>query len=375
MVMKKKLLIAVICAVLIFVVTSCGQAEKIDEHEIYIPILADAAWLKADAAFINGVQMAVEEVNTEYASTGYQMKTAVLDDQALYETGVEIATQVAEDPKATAVFNLQDFDVSKTTADILTGKGKATIFPYGAYDRLFTKDNPLLFCGVPSFSDLGKAMASYAVKKGYKRIAVYHNGTQAQEELVTAFELAVINTGTKVVDYVPSIASANEFDRIYSRWQALGVDCLVISQYGQDRAFEVLNMLRSKDSKIAVLGEPVFNSADALGKNKMSAEGLAVPSTLVLEDSERLTAFKERYKKKYAQEADIWAVQGYDLVRLVMDTAVRLETNDSAKIAAALHEEKGYRGVGRHIAFNKGGAMVTDVSRLPILICRDGRFE
>jgi hypothetical protein len=45
------------------------------------------------------------------------------------------------------------------------------------------------------------------------------------------------------------------------------------------------------------------------------------------------------------------------------------------KIAGAMHDEKGYQGIGRHITFAKGGAMITDVKKLPILICKDGRFE
>ena len=372
---RKKQVIIGLCITLMLMLTACGQEEKAGGRELYIPILADAAWLTADGAFINGVQLAVEDVNSEYGSKGFTTKTRIIDDKALYENGVEMATKVAEDPDVTAVFNLQNFDVSKTTADILSGSGKLTLFPYGAYDSLFTIDNPNVFCGVPAFADLGRVMADYAVNKGYRRIAVYHNGIQSQEELVTAFELKLLNTGTKIVDYVPSIASANEFDNIYSRWQALGVDGVLISQYGLERAFEVLKMLRVKDQKIAVMGEPIFNRANALAENKAIAEGMMTPSTLVIEESEIITAFRERYREKYGREADIWAVQGYDLLRLIADTAVRLDTNDPAKIAAALHDERGYQGIGRRIAFTKGGAMVTDIAKLPILICRDGRFK
>lgn len=371
----RKPLVIFICTFLIVMLASCKSEEKAKGHEINIPILADAAWLTSDGAFINGVQLATEELNTEYSSREFKVKTAVVDDKDQYETGVEMATKLAADKSVTAVFNLQNFDVSKTTAGIFSGSGKLALFPYGAYDSLFTQDNPYLFCGVPAFSDMGRTMADYAVKKGYRRIAVYHNGTQAQEELSSAFELALLNTGAKVVDYVPSIASETGFDVIYSRWQALGVDCVVISQYGMDRAFDILKMLRSKDKKMAVIGEPVFNGGSALAKFKEIAEGMAVPSTMVIEDSERLNDFKKRYRQKFGKEADIWAVQGYDMTRLIVDTAVRLNTSDPAKIAAALHDEKGYQGIGRHIAFTRGGAMVTDIKKLPVLICKDGIFK
>jgi branched-chain amino acid transport system substrate-binding protein len=353
----------------------CRPAEKAADTEIYIPILADAAWLLADGSFYNGANLAVEEANAAYAATGFTVKTELIDDGALYEKGVEMATGLARDPAVTAVLNLQNFDVSKTTASILAESGKVALFPYGAYDSLFTGDNPYLFCGVPAFSDLGKAMAAYAVEKGYRRIAVYYNGLQSQEELVTAFELALQNSDAREEDYISSIPSESVFDAIYSRWQALGVDCVVIAQYGLDEAFAVLRTIRNRDQELPVIGEPIFNRANALAVNKEIAEGMAVPSTLIIEPGEALEDFKERYRSKYGREADIWAVQGYDMLRLIADTAVKLGTNEPAAIAEALHDQEGYRGVGRHIAFTQGGALVVDVAKLPILICRDGKFE
>ncbi len=361
-------------AIPLLALNGCGGNGKNSRKNIYIPILADAEWLISDETFINGVQMAVNDVNGEYREKGFFAEAEIIDDKGLYEKGVEVAEK-AKDDRVTAVFNLQDFDVSKTTADIISKSGKIVLFPYGAYDMLFSRGNPYLFCAYPSFSDLGKVMAAYAVKQGYKRIAVYHNGLESQEELVTAFELALMNTGTKVVDYVPSIASENDFDSIYARWQALDVDCVVISQYGVDRAFEILRMLRARDKDIAVLGEPVFNSVNALEVYGEIAEKMAVPSTLVLEDNERLKAFKTKYLKEYGKEADVWAVQGYDMVRLIVDTAARINSGDPEKIAKALHDKKGYQGIGRHIAFDGGGAMITDIDKLPMLICRNGKFE
>ncbi len=359
----------------ILALSACVNPDKEGGHVINMAILADEAWLNEDGEFINGVRLAEEDLNAEYSGKGYKIGINVIDDKAVYETGVEMATIVAEDPGVTAVFNLQNFDVSKTTSDILTASGKIVFFPYGAYDSLFKGDDPNVFCGVPSFADLGGAMAQYAVEKGFKRVAVYHNGKQSQEELVTAFELALINTGVKIIDYVPSIASSSEFNSIYMRWQALGADCVVISQYGLERAFEVLKLLRVKDATIPVIGEPIFNRANALAVHRDIAEGMAAPSTLMIESSSRLDGFNAKYRAKYGKEADIWAVQGYDMARLVVDTAIKHDTADPAVIAAALHEMESYQGVGRQISFNAGGSMVTDINMLPMLICRDGIFK
>ena len=116
----------------------------------------------------------------------------------------------------------------------------------------------------------------------------------------------------------------------------------------------------------------IFNRANALAQYRDIAEGMVVPSTLVLEESERLAAFRERYRQKYGHDPDIWAVQGYDMVRMIADTAARLGTTDPARIAEALHEPAGYQGAGRLIQFEQGGALVVEVHKLPILVCRMG---
>lgn len=368
----------VFALLVLFMITmiGCHNSERIVNKEIYIPILADESWLLADGAFINGVNLAAEEFNEKNVITGYNVRTEILDDQALYEEGVEAAINLSKEEKFTAVFNLQNFNVSKTTADILSEKKHPVIFPYGAYDSIFLNNNPYLFCGVASFSDIGRAMANYAIESGYKRIAVYHNGLQSQEELVIAFELELLGSGAgaKVVDYVPSISSQSEFEEIYERWQAIGVDCIVISQYGLDEAFNVLNMIRNKDKDIAIIGEPIFNRANALHDNKEAAEGMIIPSTLVMEDSAELKAFKLRYKEKYQIEADIWAIQGYDMLSMLVDSVVNLDTKAYADIAEALHKEEGYQGVGRNIAYQNGGSMLVDYKELTMLVCRDGSF-
>ncbi len=373
--LANKLFIICICMIFVFTLAGCKKEEANGSLKLYIPIIADQSWLTSDGAFLNGAQLGADEFNKEYKEKGISVTIEVIDDQALYETGVEKATEVAEDAAVTAIFNLQNFDVSETSAGILSEHKKLTVFPYGAYDSLFNQDNPYVFCPVPAFKDLGLAMADYGVKQGYKRFAIYHNGIKSQEELVTAFELALMDTDAKVVDYVPSIASQNQFNDIYKRWQTLGVDCVVISQYGLERAFEVLSMLRDSDTHIAVLGEPIFNRANALDIYKDIAEGMAVPSTLVINESNRLTVLEEQYKEKFHKEADIWAVQGYDMVRMIADTAASLNTDNPEVIAKALHEEKGYQGVGRTICFDKGGALIMKDTTLPILKCKNGRFE
>lgn len=366
-----------ILLVFIFIscMAGCRSTTQDNKKNIYIPVLGDAAWLHDDGAFYNGVELAVEDCVREYSHLGYDIRTSIIDDKASYDNGVAMAVKLGGDHEVTAVLNVQNFDVSKTTADILSSRGKIVLLPYGAYDELCKKGYKNVFCSVPSFADLGKAMAGYADKMGYRRIAVYHNGTTSQEELVTSFELNLKDTKSKIIDYVPDIASRSIFDSIYDRWEALSFDAVIIAQYGLERAYEVLGLIREKNREIPVIGEPIFNRANYLSTHKRDAENIVVPSTLIINASSRLDNFLKRYREKYGKEADIWSVQGYDSIRLIVDTAVKNGFTNTDEIAKAMHDEKGYEGIQGKISFDVGGGLITDVDKLDMLICKDGSFS
>ena len=66
-------------------------------------------------------------------------------------------------------------------------------------------------------------------------------------------------------------------------------------------------------------------------------------------------------------------MQLYDSIRMIVDTAVRIGSTDSADIAQALHEEQGYNGVGGTIAFDAEGRLI---GRQPkIMVSEDGMFN
>jgi len=367
-----------IAVLIIFVftlgITGCRSVMEDNKKTIYIPVLGDASWLRNDGSFYNGVQLAVQDCVKEYSSLGYDVKTSIIDDKDSYDDGVADAIRLGNDSKVTAVLNVQNFDVSKTTIDILSSKNKIVLLPYGCYDELCTKGYKNVFCNVPSSADLGKAMALYAARMGYSRIAVYHNGTSAQENIATAFELNLKSTKSKIIDYVPNIASQNDFDSIYDRWNALSCDAVVITQYGLERAYQVLEMIRQKNSKIPIIGEPIFDRANYLSTYKKDAENIVIPSTLIIQPGNKLNEFLDHYRQKYGKEADIWSIQGYDSIRLIVDTAVKNKIVNNEEIAKIMHDEKGYVGVQGTIKFDAGGALKTDIKKLNMLICKNGNF-
>ena len=126
----------------------CGPAEEANHGEILFQY-DDAEWLLADGAFYNGKPRREEAM--QLTPVGFTVKTGLVDD-ALYG-GRAKATGLARSGGYSSL-NLQNFDVSKTTA-LYWRKGQGHALSYGAYDSLLPGITPTS-CGVPAFSDLGK---------------------------------------------------------------------------------------------------------------------------------------------------------------------------------------------------------------------------
>ena len=70
---------------------------------------------------------------------------------------------------------------------------------------------------------------------------------------------------------------------------------------------------------------------------------------------------------------DSWYIQGYNAVRMIGDTAIRLGTTDAGEIAAALHAD-GYDGTAQVFRFTASGKLA-DVDRTYNVIAADGYAE
>lgn len=357
-----------------FFLAGCSRAESVAGPILTLAVLGDKGWLEADRTFLEGALLATEEFNAASGWQGPLVQIEIFDDQADYDAGIALANDISLRSDVVAVISVQNFDVSVATDAIFHEAGKLVIHPYGAYDAVTAGVYPTVFTTVPSFADLGVAMAHYLEDTGCRRLAVYHNGTASQREMILSLQKNLLDSPVEIVDFIPTLVSGNDAAVVGRRWNLLDVDSVVIVQYGLEEAYRVLGLIRHQLPDALILGEPIFNRTSVLSANRTSAEGLVVPSVLSITASDTTRAFQARYKARFGLSCDDWAIQGYDTVRMVADTSVRLGTTDPLLIAASLHEPAGYTGLQGTVHFTSGGAKVVKPDMLTMLIAHDGQF-
>lgn len=345
-----------------------------EDRVIKIAVMDSTSVFTADDSYENGIVMAVEDLNTLYREQGYEISYEFYDDGGTFRQGMEALDRIVSDSEITAVVGTSSLNLLDVSADVLDKAGKLLVTYYSSSDRLFEQGYTHVFRNCYGEMDLGGAIAGFtAHRPDMRRVAVYRSDTDYERGMVRAFLRGVEDTGVEIVDVVTTTPLDSELDAAILRWRDLDVDTVLVSQYDSEDSFEILRRVRTLNPEINILGDFSFDYTDDLLANADVSDGIYITGPVPLEDGRELDSFVERYRSRYGQEPTQWAVQLYDSIRMVVDTAVRVGSTDSDAIAQALREEKGYTGVGGTLCFDAKGRLVERTPR--IMVSGDGKFS
>lgn len=354
----------------------CGSSQAAagaDDRAIKIAVMDTDVVFSSDDSYLNGITMAIEDLNTLYGDMGYEISYEFYDDGAFFQQGIGVINEIVSDPEITAVVGTSSLNILDVTADVLDSAEKLLITYYSSSDSLFENGYTHVFRNCFGENDLGAAIASYAAENpNMSRIAIYHSDTSYECGMVRAFLRAVQGTDLQVVDIALSTSLESELDATLERWQELNVDTVFVSQYDAYYAFDILQRVRGMDPDMNILGDFSFDYTDDLVANADISDDIYIAGPVPIEPSAELNEFYQRYEEKFGSEATQWAVQLYDSVRMVADTAVRIGSTDPTDIAEALREDGGYSGISGTITFDAQGKLTGRVPR--IMVSQDGAF-
>lgn len=340
--------------------------------QIHIAITGDKTIFDYDESFLNGIQMAVEDANNMYSRQGYTIKTSFYDDETIYEKGITLTNQFAKDPTITAVVGTQSFFILDTAAKLLSQTDKILIAPHGIAESTLEEGYSQVFCNTATATDFGKALAHYTLEAGIKRIAIFNSDTEYEKDIALAFSKGLRETDVVVLDYVTGEIDELGFEMIWERWEKLGIEAVLISQYFEQHAFELVSMIREKKQDMIILGDFSFDYQEMLEAYQPASEGIIIPQLVAIEDGKGIEEFTMCYEERFGSTPTWWAAHGYDTVGLIVNAAVEIGSTDPKRIAEVLHQERGYEGITGTFSFDEQGKMMG--RGVNLLISKNGKF-
>lgn len=342
-------------------------------------IVIGAAWpwaARGQLLFRQGLDMAAAEENAKGGVLGRRIRIVAADDHESVDEGRLVAQRFAEDPSVVAVIGHLQSYVTLPAAPIYDLSGVVLLAPAATDPELTRSHYAHVFRG--TFSDLaaGAQLADYARARGYRSVAIYYGRNAYGRSLANAFEEHALELGIRIAarqSYDPNAApGAASLDPLLDEWKQLGFDAILLA--GETpHAATFLAEARRRGITVPVLG------GDALGVPDLLAAGPAAEGTVIVAafhpDAPRpeVRRFGQAFRARYGRAPDAAAALGYDALRVLADAIRRARSTAPDRIAAALHQTRGWDGVTGPFSFDQDGDLPT--KPITTITVRGGRFE
>ena len=367
--LKKMSRIMIICAVIFLLLTGCKQLEETKE------IVIGVAWpFEANKNLFNeGIDLAVQEINSSGGIKGRELKLIKEDDGSVLEKGMAIAEAFAENKAIQAVIGHDNSFISIPAATIYNNAGLVMLSPGSTAPDLTKNDYEYVFRDLPSDDEIARQLAIYLSKQGYRRMVIYYSNDSYGTGLANSFEDHAKLKGIAIVDRFDYYANPEDLRRLNNRWQAYGVDGIFIAKIMPEGGQFIF------DAGQAGIKVP-FIAGDALDYPSLSEIGSKAAERIIIGsvfnpyiDRPEVKRFVTDFSAKYHEMPSSDAALGYDAVKILAGAIEKSDLHNRMTVAKELKNLGKWSGVTGIHEFDKKGDDIGDLVVLKEL--QNGKFK
>lgn len=323
------------------------------------PLSGDIAGLGADT--LNGVRMAVEEINAAGGIGGQQIELIAEDSRCNGADAASAARKLVNVDKVVAIIGGMCSGETLAAAPIAEAAKVVMLSPTSSSPDV-TKAGDYIFRNYPSDGLKGKAFGAYFAKAGFKKLAIISENTDFCQGIHDSVQANLPASMTVVFDEMVE-PGTKDFRTLVTRLKDVDFDVFVANGQSDSTVAEMAKQLRELGLKQQIVGSDVADSV-TLGKTATEAvEGLKPLSVPTLTETDAhagkfVTAFKKAYGDP--QYGSFFGATSYDATKLLAMVIGEVGT-DGTKIKDALYALKSYDGIIGTFSFDDNG----DVKGVP----------
>ena len=328
-----------------------------------------------------GARLAVDEINAkggvDVGGKKYTLELVAEDDAGDPKTGATVAQKIADDSSIMAVVGHYNSGVTMVATPIYA---RVNI------PALTVSTNPDVIRKAPKMSDgqtavfrldahdatQGPALATYAQKKGVKKIAIFDDATAYGKGLSDEVEKKAKELGLEVALRESATDKTVDFKSIITKAKAAGVDAIMWGGY-DDTASVLTKQTRELGLNSLMLMPDTACTENYLKLAGAASEGTICSSTTVpLDNMTGGAKFKENYEKKFpGTVVQAYSPLTYDAVYILAQAIEKAGAVDRVKIAAALPQVS-VDGLSGKLSFLPDGERKD--AEIAILESKGGKF-
>lgn len=339
----------------------CWPVASVKADDATLHIAASAPLTGSAAAYgietLNGVRLAVEQINAAGGIAGRQVALTEYDDQCDPTPAATAANQIISDPSIIAVVGNVCSSATQAELPIFKRVKMPVLAATASSPQLSAKGYDNFARIIPNDDLQGAGTVDLGTKVlGYKRIAVLYPSDDHGQSLLTIAKKAATGAGAEIVSAETyATGSTNDFSSVLANIAAANPEALFLAGYYADMGAAVSQSTRSfGDKKIALLANAQTQIPDYVSLAGPAAEGTWVTNVYdVTNSSKENQAFVSAYDKKFGAQPGVQAAAGYDNV-YVLKQAVEANKGSTDDLMSHIRSTR-YTGSMGQITFDKNG--------------------
>lgn len=309
----------------------------------------------------NGIDLALQEINKKGVLDGKKLSLVVADDKSEASEATNGMQKLISQDKVVAVIGPNQSSAVIASGAINNGAKVVGITPMGTNPDVTvdpanqkTREYSFRTCFIDPFQ--GTVMANFAAKDlNVKNAAILIDNTSDYAKgLATFFKENFIKNGGAVVAEEAYLQKDTDFKSTLTKIKATNPDFIYIPGYYQEVGL-IVKQAREIGLDVAMAGGDGWDSAKLPEIAGKAALNNTYFSSLYSPDdaSDLNKNFVANYKKAYNSNPDVFAALAYDSTLLVAKAIEDAKSAEPAKIAAAMANIKGFKGVSGEVTFNE----------------------
>ncbi len=323
--------------------------------------------------FMDGVDLALEEINQKGGVMGRKIRLIKYDDLTKFTRAMRFARDIAGNTDIVAVIGHQESLNAISASVIYQYNGVLFLSPRAASDVLTGHGFSLVFRTMPSNTVIGQQMCKLAYKEGFRRMVVVDDESIYGKELADTFYECANDIGIEIVSrryYFPWQETVNP---LLAEIRKQPIDAIFLAG-GQPYASLFISRARRMGIKVPFMAGHSLDSPRLWDIAGSASEGTIVPSIYDPFSSNPVNRrFVDKFHLKYGFDPDTSAALAYDTLNLLAYAFEESRTTVPIVVASYLRFVRNWNGVTGLFNFNANGDLVD--KKLFFKVMRNGRFQ
>ena len=356
--------------ILLFVVEACTMEKGEIVIGAILPLSGDVAQYGVNCK--NGIELAVDEVNTEGGIRGRKIKIVFEDSKASPRDAVSAFRKLITVDKVSCVIGPLASSCAMATAPI-ANENEVVSFSPGASTPRLTDAGEFVFRNWQSDTLEAHVMSEYAYEQGWERIAIFYINNDFGKSLSDYFKENYEHNVGSIIIVETFEQNSTDFRTQLTKIKSTYPDAIYLLSYPKETPL-ILNQATELDVECKFLGVAAFEDPSIIEIAGRNAEGIiythAIPPA---PDDPAYSHFIEEYLARYGEAPGLIADTGYDAVHMLVEAYRNIESQEFSgiEIARSLGKIKDFPGASGRMSFDENGDVIKPIG---IKTVRGGGF-